>query len=44
VEVDTEPLEEHAEQLKQHYEQLAERMQNVQKESSRRVAEDRAYM
>jgi len=44
VEVDTEPLEEHAEELKQHYEQLAERMENLRKESSRRVAEDRAYM
>lgn len=44
LEVDTAPLEEYANELKQHYEQLAERMQNIQKESSRRVAEDRAYM
>jgi uncharacterized protein len=44
VDVDTEPLEGHAEQLKQHYKQLAERMENVQKESSRRVAEDMAYI
>ena len=44
IDVDTEPLEEHAREMKQHYKQLAERMENVQKESSRRVAEDRAYM
>jgi len=44
VEVDTEPLEEHSKELKQHYEQLAERIENLRKESSRRVAEDRAYM
>ncbi|MDZ7687318.1 MAG: PAC2 family protein [Halobacteriales archaeon] len=44
VKIDTAPLEEYAQEVKQHYEHLAERMENVQKESKRRVAEDRAYM
>ena len=44
VEVDTAPLKEHAKELQQHYEQLAERMSTMEKESKRRVAEDRAYM
>ncbi len=44
VEIDTAPLEEYARELRQHYEHLADRMEMFEKESRRRISEDRAYM